>query len=161
MSNKVVNTLLFVIGFLLFSVSTAHADGIIIPDPPRGMIHPPMRSLDIRYHHVDVVIEEQIAVTHVDQVFFNPNDWTVEGTYLFPIPKGAVVNEFILWIDGEPVPGEILEAGEARQIYEEIVRKVQDPALLEYVDLGVVRARIFPIPPGGERMIVDTSSLEL
>lgn len=153
MSGKVTVILVLLLGFMLVPQGTAYADGIIIPDPPPGMIHPPMRSLDIKYHYVNTEIRGQIAVTHVDQVFYNPNDWIVEGTYFFPIPKDAAVNEFILWIDGEPVSGEILEAGEARQIYEEIVRNLQDPALLEYAELGAVRARIFPIPPGGERRI--------
>lgn len=63
------------------------------------------------------------------------------------------MTNFTLWIDGEPVKGEILSADEARRTYEEIVREMQDPALLEYADRGAVRARIFPIPTGGERRI--------
>jgi len=138
--------------------SPALADGIIIPDPPICEIAPcppplPMTQLVIRYHRVTISIEDQVAVTHVDQVFYNPNDWTVEGTYVFPIPKDAVVSQFILWVDGEPVQAEILEAEEARRTYEDIVRKWQDPALLEYADQGAVRARIFPIPPQGERRV--------
>ena len=131
----------------------AKADGIIIPDPPPWPGPMPISQLEIRYHHVTVTIEDQIAVTHVDQVFYNPNDWTVEGTYVFPIPHGAAVTGFTLWIDGQPVEGEILDAEEARQTYEQIVREMQDPALLEYADRGAMRARIFPIPPGGERRI--------
>jgi Ca-activated chloride channel family protein len=112
-----------------------------------------MSQLEIRYHHVTVTIEDQIATTHVDQVFYNPNDWDVEGTYVFPIPMDAAVNDFILWIEGESVQGEILDAEQARQIYEEIVATLRDPALLEYADQGAMQARIFPIPPMGERRI--------
>ncbi len=139
--------------------STAFADGIIIPEPPICDPDPcfpgpiPISQLEIRYHHVHVSISDQVAVTHVDQVFYNPNDWTVEGTYVFPIPAGAAVSEFTLWIAGEPVQGEILAADEARRIYEEIVRELQDPALLEYAGQGAVKAQVFPIPPGGERRI--------
>ena len=137
----------------------ALADGIIIPDPPicdPGICPPmplPISQLEIRYHHVDVTIEDQVAVTHVDQVFYNPNDWTVEGTYMFPIPHGATVTNFVLWIDGQAVEGKVLGAEEARRTYEEIVRQMQDPALLEYADRGALQARIFPIPPEGERRI--------
>ena len=105
---------------LLGLPTPARADGIIIPEPPicdPGFCPPhplPLSQLEIRYHHVDVHIEDQIAVTHVDQVFYNPNDWTIEGTYVFPIPHGATVTNFILWIDGQAVEGEVLEAGEAR-----------------------------------------------
>jgi len=137
----------------------ARADGIIIPDPPICKLGPcpppplPMEQLVIRYHHVKVTIQDQVAITHVDQVFYNPNDWRIEGTYIFPIPADAAVSSFTLWIDGKPVEGQVLSADQARQTYEEIVRTMQDPALLEYVDRGAVQARIFPIEPGGERRI--------
>lgn len=135
------------------------ADGIIIPEPPIcpppgcSPIPPPMAQLAIRYHHVTVTIKDQVAVTHVDQVFYNPNDWQVEGIYIFPIPQDAVVSNFILWIDGKPVEGQVLDATQARLKYEEIVSSLRDPALLEYVGRGAVQARIFPIPPQGERRI--------
>jgi Ca-activated chloride channel homolog len=136
-------------------VTPARADGIIIPDPcPECPPVPsPMSQLVIRYHHVDVTIDDQVVLTHVDQVFYNPNDRPIEGTYLFPLPVDAAVNAFTLWVDGEPVEGRVLEAGQARQQYEQIVASLRDPALLEYAGRGAVQARIFPIPPQGERRI--------
>ena len=147
----------------------ARADGIIVPDPPICFPDrcppppcpgpwacppmPPTVQLSIRYHHVTVKIDDQVAVTRVDQVFFNPNDYPVEGTYMFPLPKDAAVSSFTLWMDDQPVKGEILSAEEARRKYEEVVHSLKDPALLEYVDRGAVQARIFPIPPQGERRI--------
>jgi Ca-activated chloride channel homolog len=112
-----------------------------------------MVQLAIKYHHVEVTIEDQIAVTRIDQVFYNPNDWTVEGTYVFPLPLDAAATDFTLWIDGKPVQGEVLDASQARQTYEEIVRSLQDPALLEYAGRGALKASVFPIPPQGERRI--------
>ena len=156
---------------LLFSglmlVPPAHADGVIIPEPPicatplagRPQTHPcppfpsPMEQLAVKYHHVTVRIENQVAVTHVDQVFFNPNQTTLEGSYLFPLPAGAAVDRFSLWIDGKPVKGEILDAAQARQKYEDIVRSLRDPALLEYSGRGAVQASLYPVPPQGERRI--------
>ncbi len=151
---------------LLFPV-TARADGIIIPEPPICDPCPPppcpgpwlcpppspVAQLAVRYHHVTVTIEDQVAITHVDQVFYNPNDWAVEGTYMFPLPVDAAVSDFTLWVDGEPVKGEVLDAEQARRTYQEIVNNLRDPALLEYVDRGAVRAHVFPIPPRGERRI--------
>lgn len=157
----------FILLICLALPTSARADGIIIPRPPPCDICPPppcpgpfpcppptpMTQLVIRYHRVEVKIEDQIAVTHVDQVFYNPNDWTVEGTYLFPLPAGAAVSSFTLWVDGEPVKGEVLEAEQARQKYYEIVNSLRDPALLEYAGNNAVQAHIFPIPPQGERRI--------
>ncbi len=156
--------ILLLVGLFLsafFLVPTARADGIIIPDPPVCFDGPcfdplvpiPMEQLAIRYHHVTVTIDDQVAITRVDQVFHNPNDWVIEGTYLFPLPLDAAVSGFRLWIDGEPVEGEVLDADQARQTYEDIVRQLIDPALLEYAGRGAVRARVFPIPPGGDRRI--------
>ena len=150
---------------------TAQADGIVIPEPcpaercpvppvlpcqPGRICPPPVRpmvQLEIKAHHVTVKIDNQVAVTHVDQTFYNPNTWTVEGTYVFPLPAGAAVSRFTLWVDGKPVDGKVLDAQAARRYYEEIVRQQRDPALLEYADRGAVQAKIYPIPAKGERRI--------
>lgn len=166
-------TRIIMIGFFLALISflptPVSADGIIIPEPPicdpaacppppcPGPVpcppRPMMAQLSIRYHRVEVSIQNQVAVTHVDQVFYNPNDWQVEGTYLFPIPQDAVLGTFTLWVDGKPVEGRVLSAEEARQSYEQIVFNLRDPALLEYAGRGALQARIFPFPPKGERRI--------
>lgn len=160
--------LLIMVLFVLSSPATARADGIIIPEPPPcpdGACpvppcpwHPcpppsPVTQLAIRYHRVEVTIDEQVAVTRVDQVFHNPNDYPVEGVYVFPLPPEAAVSSFSLWIDGQETEGEVLDAETARGTYEEIVRSLRDPALLEYAGRGAMRVQIFPIPPQGERRI--------
>ncbi len=142
--------LLLVIGL---RVNPVRADGIIIIDPPPEPPPDWTPWLAIRYHRVQVSIEEQIATTRVDQVFRNDGQNPAEGEYVFPLPPDAVVSEFTMWVDGEPVAAQILEADEARKIYEAYVRRRQDPALLEYVGRDAVRARIFPVPPGEERRI--------
>ena len=124
----------------------AAADGIIIPDPP-------FEPLSIGYHRVEVEIDDQAARTRVDQTFRNRQRRDVEGTYLFPLPEGAGVADFTMHVDGVELAAELLDAEEARRIYEEIVRRRIDPALLEYVGRGAYRARIFPVPAGGERRV--------
>ena len=130
----------------LLWAAVAAADGLIISEPP-------FQPLTVRYHRVQVTIEDQAAHTEIDQVFHNPMAWEVEGTYLFPLPAGASFSAFSMFVDGAPLQAEILPADEARRIYEEIVRQRIDPALLEYVGRGAYRARIFPIPAEGERRI--------
>ncbi len=155
---KIIILSLLLLPALLFSTTPARADGIIIPEPPICDPGPcprpiPIAQLAIKYHRVQVTIEDQVATTHVDQVFRNDNDWQIEGTYIFPIPTGASISQFTMWVDGEAVEGKILTKEEARRTYEDIVRNLRDPALLEYIDRGAVQASIFPIPPGGERRI--------
>jgi len=150
---------LVVFGMLIVmfaAAAPALADGFIIIDPPPGPDVPPPiidTALTVRYHRVDITIEDGVATTRVDQVFLNENYWEAEGTYIFPLPEGAAVSDFVMWVDGEPVRGEILEAEEARQIYNDIVAQRRDPALLEYIGRDMLQASVFPIPPGEERRI--------
>lgn len=145
--------LLMIIAVSVGLMSPAGADGIIIVDPPPGVDVRLDQSLAIKYHHVDIQIKDQVATTRVDQVFVNDNPWTAEGTYIFPLPEGAAVSDFVMWVDGKAVHGEILEADEARTIYDDVVRRMKDPALLEYVGRKALKASVFPIPPGEERKI--------
>ncbi len=129
------------------------ADGIVIPHPPPDVPIVEVPYLTIRYHRVTVTIENQVATTHVDQVFVNEGSHEVEGTYIFPLPEDATISEFSMWVDGEKLEGQVLERDEARGIYEDIVRRRRDPALLEYVGRDAFQASIYPIPPGGERRV--------
>jgi Ca-activated chloride channel family protein len=140
----------FSVLLLLLAAGPAYADGIIIIDPPVPEVPP---YLTVKYHHVTVTIGDQIATTHVDQVFVNESRRQLEGTYTFPLPEGAAITDFSMWVDGKRLSGQILPADEARHIYEEIVRKQLDPALLEYVGRNTFRARIFPIPPQSEKRV--------
>ncbi len=112
-----------------------------------------MAGLEIPYQRVNVTIENQVATTRVEQLFRNPNDWVLEGTYFFPLPPGASVSQLTMWVNDQPIEAKILGKDEARAIYDAIVRQMRDPALLEYVGLDAIQASVFPIPPGEERKI--------
>ena len=102
---------------------------------------------------VDATVTDGIATTRVTQEVRNPTERPQEATYLFPLPVDAAVSDFALWVDGERWDAELLPSAEARRLYENIVRERRDPALLEYAGRGVFRARIFPVPPGGNRQV--------
>src|SRR5215472_5393393 len=59
---------------------------------------------------VTITIDNQVATTRVEQTFRNHTDRQLEATYIFPVPKGASVNKFVMWVDGKEVSGELLEA---------------------------------------------------
>jgi Ca-activated chloride channel family protein len=153
--------LLAVISALLALVCGARADGFIIihnlppfvppfPHPPHRPMPPPhyvFAPLEVTFHKVDVDITGQKSVTRVEQEFFNPNNANLEGEYIFPIPKGAHLDKFTMQIGGKDVEAELLDAAKARAIYEGIVRRQKDPALLEYTGRAAFRVRIFPIEP--------------
>ena len=131
-------------------VQSVYAQGIVFTNAPRNT---QLQNIRIEKHHVNVTIDNQLATTKIDQVFANPNNRQLEGTYIFPLADEVAVSDFVLYINGKPVKAELLAKDRARSIYEGIVRSMQDPALLEYVGTRAFKARVFPIPPKGERRI--------
>jgi Ca-activated chloride channel family protein len=150
-------TLFILLMIVMVNSVSAQAEPVPPPMPPIWN----MDDLSIEYQRVDVEIEDQVATTHIDQLFVNNGDGLLEGIYLFPLPQGAVVSELTMWVDGQPIEAKILAADEARQIYDEIVRQLRDPALLEYVGSSAIQANVFPIPPRQERRIEITHSMLL
>src|SRR5436190_11025156 len=140
---------------LLGILSSARGDGFIVVERP-FLVRPghfPFAPLEVTSHHVEVKIDGQVAVTSIDQEFYNPNDQRLEGTYMFPVPKGAHIDKFSMEIGGKMVDAELLRADKARQIYEDIVRRMRDPALLEYAGRDLFKVRIFPIEPRSRKPI--------
>ncbi len=134
------------------------ADGVIIPRPPYPV---PKPYLELKAHKVYIEINDSIARVEVDETFFNQHRFAVEGDYIFPLPKGVMPSKFSLIVGGKRIEGKVLEKEEARRIYESIVRRLKDPALLEYYNNNLFRARIFPIPPGKTRRIIIRYEYEL
>ncbi|MDE0837610.1 MAG: VIT and VWA domain-containing protein [Kiritimatiellae bacterium] len=118
-------------------------------------------QLEIREHRVKVTINNGIAVTHVDQVFLNKENRQVEALYTFPVPRGASVANFSMWINGKEMVGEVLEKDRAREIYNSYKRVKRDPGLLEQADFRTFEMRIFPIAPLAEQRVQVTYYQEL
>ncbi|MDB5300819.1 MAG: vault protein inter-alpha-trypsin protein, partial [Phycisphaerales bacterium] len=141
---------------LLVCPNLCRADGfIIIHNPPPTVVpgHFAFAPLEVVYHHVNVEINDQVATTSVDQEFFNPNRGDLEGTYIFPLPAGAHIDKFSMDINGKMMDAELLPADKARALYEEIVRKYRDPALLEYMGRDAFKVRIFPIQANSRKKV--------
>lgn len=149
--------LLSVAVFFLTAASTA-AQGVIVPGPCNRCPEPSRpvtlpRALPIKSIKIDAKILSQVATTHVEQVFRNDTDATLEGTYFFPIPEHASITEFAIWDGSRRLVGEVRSREEARRIYDEIVRRQRDPGLLEYAGKDLFQASIFPIPPHSDKKL--------
>jgi Ca-activated chloride channel family protein len=103
---------------------------------------------------VRVRLTDRVLRYEVDERFVNRGNTVGEADYVFPLPKNAAFQDLQLEINGELVSGETFGADEARRMYEEIVRKQRDPALVEWIGQGMLRARIFPIAPGEEKRVL-------
>jgi len=96
---KPVRLLILTVLFLV-TAELAYADGFIIPVPPPH-VSEIVPDLAVKYHHVQVTINEQLAQTQIDQVFLNESPYELEGTYIFPLPEDAAISEFAMFVDGE------------------------------------------------------------
>ncbi len=142
---------------LTAATGSAFADGMLVP------VRPDLRvrgSWAVKYHHVTMTVRDQVAQVQIDQAFVNIGRRAIEVEYLFPVPPGAAITKMTLMADGKELPAKLLKADDARRIYEQIVRTKKDPALLEYVGYGLYKTSVFPLPPGKERRVVITYTVE-
>lgn len=123
----------------------------------QGWIDPVRPQPDFGVHRlrtaVTVHVTGRVANVEVEEWFRNDGPALGEGDYLYPMPGEAVFSNFSLFQGDRELRGETMEAGRARAIYEEIVRRKKDPALIELADHGLLRARVFPIANGETRKI--------
>src|SRR3989442_1094748 len=102
---------------------------------------------------VQVAVTGRVARVTVEEWFRNGGMLLEEASYLYPLPGEAVFSDFSLWQGDRELKGEPMDAAQARAIYEDIVRRKRDPALIELAGHGLLRARVFPIAPGETRKI--------
>lgn len=104
----------------------------------------------IKKVEADVIIEDQIAVTHMDQTFYNELNSQVEAIFVFPLPEGAVITELVYWFNGKRYIAQVRERQAAVNDYNNKVRRYLDPALLQYLGDNLFRLNIAPINPRSE-----------
>lgn len=154
---------------LLLPTAGVFADGLVVINCPGIQVPPPCPAnlhcvppvvgsqcptyLRVKNHNVTITINNQVAQTHVDETFVNDSDSQLEGTYIFPLPTDATISDFAMYVDGQRIEGKVLDRDQARQIYEDTVRRLRDPALLEYLGQGAFQASIFPIQPHAEKRV--------
>jgi Ca-activated chloride channel homolog len=136
---------------ILFGLATpppSSAQGWMEPLRP-----PPGAWIQRVNSEVRIEVTGNVATVVVDEWFQSHGPALGEADYLYPLPRDAVFQSYSLYQGEEEIRGEIMDAGRAREIYEEIVRRRKDPALIELVGLGLLRARVFPLAPGETRRV--------
>jgi Ca-activated chloride channel family protein len=126
------------------------------PPFPRPIPQPqplPEATYKIKELTVNAKLVDQVAQVQVSQSFVNTGSRQIEVSFVFPLPYDGAVDQLTLMIDGKEYPAKLLKADEARRLYEEIVRKNKDPALLEWMGTGLFKTSVFPVPPGAERKV--------
>jgi hypothetical protein len=125
--------------------------------PPWGHEYPlPLEQLT-----VDVQVEDQIARVALDQTFHNDQPQDLEGVYRFAIPPDAALQRLAMYVDGKLEESAVVERMQARRIYEELVYRRVDPALLEWAGTGRLDLRVYPLRAQQDKrlMLAYTQSL--
>ena len=131
---------------------------VVLPIAParsaaQGWIEHPRGAIEKVRSAVQVNVTGRVARVTVEEWFRNTGALLTEANYLYPLPGEAVFSDFSLWQGDQELKGEPMDAAQARAIYEEIVRRKRDPALIELAGHGLLRARVFPIGAGETRKI--------
>ncbi len=109
--------------------------------------------LRIGRYHINVAIKNQLTETKINQTFVNPNDYEVEGIYIFPVPDGVALSSVALSINGKPISGELLSQREAHRIYRESARHGDNRAILEHLGTRAFVAKVHGIPAYSQQHI--------
>ena len=122
----------------------SQAAGILTPI---GSGHQPIQ---IRDHHVNVVINNGFAMTEVQQTFYNPNNQDLEAMYSFPLPKSASLSEVTIYVGEREINGEVLEKQKARQAYEDEKSRGNETGLAEKNQFYTFDFKVHPVPANDE-----------
>jgi Flp pilus assembly protein TadD len=109
----------------------------------------------------EVVVDDPLAFTELRLTFSNPEERVREGRFRITLPQGAVVSRFAMRMGDRWQEGEVVERQAAREAYEDFLHRRQDPALLETEAGNEFSARVFPIPPRGQKELIISYSQEL
>lgn len=144
-------------GFLIVNEDQFRLPRPVIIVPPRGPIPRPPVPPPIQYKISELEVQarlvDQVAKVQVSQTFVNTGSRQLEAAFVFPLPYDGAVEQMTLLVDGKEYPARLLKADEARRMYEDIVRRNRDPALLEWLGTGLFKTSVFPVPPGAKRTV--------
>jgi len=110
-------------------------------------------AVQIEAVRAQVNIVDQAAVTTLEVTVRNPGPNQVESIFLLPVPAGAAISSFMFDGSASQPTAQILARDDARRAYDEIVRRLRDPALLEFAGWNLLRSSVFPVAPGATQRV--------
>ena len=163
MKNKILSSYIL----LTFAVVTASAWGqlnhitvrpltsnIIVPQS-RAVAFTPDQQESIEITQIDVLIDilESTATTTIEIQLHNKTPRRQEAELIFPVPSSAVIKGFAYDGPSGQITAQVLPKDEARRIYEQLVAKIRDPALVEIIGYNLIRSSVFPIEPNSRQKV--------
>jgi len=130
------------------------SDQIRVLVPQRSISVPGIAEVTaVKSVHADVRIVGSVATTTLTMVVHNPTNRRAQARVVVPVPDGAAINTFGIDGIGDEPTAELLPREEATRRYQEIVRQMVDPGLLEFVGNAMIQSSVFPVEPGAERTV--------
>jgi len=124
-------------------------ENVIIPQSRRIAFAPRhQNAIEVTKVNVLVDILHSTATTTVEIELRNNTFQMQEAELIFPVPDGAVAKGFAYDGPGGEITAEVLAKEQARRIYEQLVAKIRDPALVEFIGYNLIRSSVFPIEAG-------------
>lgn len=121
-----------------------HHPPIIIVPPARPIVRQQVQITGVKS---DVKIVNQVATTTIRINLKNPGNQRLEATMVFPVPDKVSVRGFDFGGSGKEPTAKLMPRADARKIYNDIVRQMKDPAILEFAGLNLIKSCVFPVEP--------------
>jgi Ca-activated chloride channel family protein len=136
------------------ATSNAQPDVLVVPQQRVFALNGTQDS-SVRIEDVTalVTVIEQVAKTVLRVRLENTASWQQEAQIMLPVPDGAVILGFDFGGSSDTPTARLLPRDEARNAYESLVRRVIDPALLEFAGHDVIQSSVFPVPAGGKQSV--------
>lgn len=119
---------------------------------PRRVIMPRTARLPVEISKASarIGIEGNRAQTELTLTVRNAGSANTEAELVLPVPEGVLVKSFSYGNGQGKYTASLLPANEARRLYDTIVARALDPALLEFAGFAAIRTSVFPVPARAE-----------
>jgi len=130
------------------------ASNVIVPQSRARAFAPERQgAIEIVEVHALIDILQSTATTTVEIHLRNTTGRRQEAELIVPVPDGAVVRGFAYDGPHGEITAVVLPKDQARKIYQQLVAKIRDPALVEFVGYNLIRSSVFPIEARGKQKV--------
>ena len=126
---------------------------LVIPQARGWSWNRSAKAVEITQVDASVSVNEQVATTVMTVHLKNPTSRQLEARVMIPVPNEVVVRGFDFQGAASEPTAQLLARDEARRIYNQIVSKLRDPALLEFAGYRMIRSSVFPVPANGKQAV--------
>ena len=130
------------------------APNVIVPQS-RARAFAPEQPGAVEVVEINVLVDvlESTATTSIEIRLQNTSNRRQEAELIVPVPDGAVVRGFAYDGPGGEITAKVLPKEEAMRTYQQLVSKIRDPALVEFIGYNLIRSSVFPVEAGGKQKV--------